>query len=140
MADEPWQRLAELVRLRREELHLSQRQVGVTAGTTDRLISDIERAARENYEPATLRAVARALGWTAYSIRDILTDGNPTLSDGTPESTTERLDRLEQEVTDMKAGIFARLERALDEVERLKLGGRPPTTEPNDTGLPAESS
>jgi transcriptional regulator with XRE-family HTH domain len=95
VTDGPWLRLAELVRLRREERHLSQRQLGADAGTTDRLISDIERAVRENYEPATLRAVARALGWTPDSIDLIKTGGDPVEADVGDASMDERMDRLE---------------------------------------------
>ena len=95
MTDGPWQRLAELVRLRREDRRLSQRQLGTAAGTTDRLISDIERAARENYEPATLRAVARALGWTPGSIEGVLDGGEPAEAGAEEPSMAERMDRME---------------------------------------------
>jgi transcriptional regulator with XRE-family HTH domain len=106
MADEPWQRLAELVRLRREERRLSQRELGTAAGTTDRLISDIERAARTNYEPATLRAVSRALGWTPDSISTILAGGDPNGDQSSGEPTMmDRLHRLELDVAALKERI-----------------------------------
>lgn len=95
VTDEPWQRLAELVRLRREERRLSQRQLGTKAGTTDRLISDVERAVRQNYEPSTLRAVARALDWSPHSIDRILAGGDPEEADTDEQSMAERMDRME---------------------------------------------
>lgn len=108
MTDEPWQRLAELVRLRREERRLSQRQLGADAGTTDRLISDIERAVRVNYEPATLRAVARALGWTPDSVDLIRDGGEPEEADIDEPSVGERMERMEAAL-DRLAGALADL-------------------------------
>lgn len=113
MSDEPWSRLADHVRRRREELHLSQQQLGEAAGTTGRLISDIERQARTNFEPATLRAVARALGWTPNSVKLILAGEEPEAVKLLAPDQEERLRALERQLVELRAELKAvREERA----------------------------
>lgn len=108
MADEPWTRLAELVRRQREQRHLSQRDVAIAAGTTDRLISSIERAERTTYKPQNLRAVSEALGWTASSIDQILSGGDPTPTEARAATSVEdRLTQLEAELRDLRAQVEA---------------------------------
>lgn len=106
MVDEPWLRLAELVRRRREQRHLSQRQVAVAAGTTDRLISSIERAERTTYKPQNLSAVAVALGWTPDSAERILRGEPPVDDTHEPVDPHEaRLDKLERELAALRAEL-----------------------------------
>lgn len=109
MADEPWQALAELVRRRREERRMSQRDLATAAGTTDRLISSIERAERTTYKPRLLRDIAASLGWTPDSIQAILGGGAPTDAQPPSQPTmAERLAKLEHELAALKAELAAR--------------------------------
>lgn len=135
MADEPWQRLAELIRRRREERRMSQRELGEAAGTTDRLVSSIERAERTTYKPANLRAISQALSWTPDSIERILAGGEPVGETDQPMAPGARI--TEDEALRRLAEVERKLAIALDEVERLKLGKHRPNDDPE--GLPVET-
>jgi transcriptional regulator with XRE-family HTH domain len=81
MTEWPWARVAEQVRARRQDLHMSQRELADVAGTTDRLIGAIERAERDSYQDRTLRAVSTALGWSPDSIELICVGAEPVVRD-----------------------------------------------------------
>lgn len=60
------------------------------AGVSERLLGDIEKGRRGNYDQVTLVAVERALEWETGSIRAVLGGGEPILTDvpGTPTQHT----------------------------------------------------
>ena len=103
MADEAWLLVAALVRSRREDARLSQQALATAAGTTDRLVRSIEHAERTTYLPRTLRAISKALGWSADSIHRIL-DGKEPIDLGVP---------LEEVPADLRVEV-ARLRAEVD--------------------------
>lgn len=76
-----WARLAQAIIDRRVELGFRTRESFVTAkGLSSRLMGDLERAGRENYDGATLARVEQALEWPSGRARAILrgTEGPDT--------------------------------------------------------------
>jgi transcriptional regulator with XRE-family HTH domain len=126
----PWARVAEQVKVRREDLGLTQRQVAIAAGTTDRYISAIERAERDTYQQKTLRAIARALGWQSGSIDLILAGGDPVPAAEVTATRTieERVTALEAELAELWALVETSVVRhdpeLLDQLSRRE-GRRP---------------
>lgn len=102
VAEDTWHRLATMVRDRRDQRRMSQRDLAEAAETTDRLISALERSERTTFKPATLRKIAEALSWTPDSLQRILAGGDP-VEDGEPQpdlaaalaEIRERLDVIE---------------------------------------------
>ena len=114
MTDDGWARLGEAIRDRRRALGMSQLELAQAAGISEAMLRVIERARRTNVRPATLGAVARALGWTRDSVDRVLAGGDPVLDEDRDRSVAE----LKRQVAELQA--------RLDEVER-------------DLGLDAES-
>jgi transcriptional regulator with XRE-family HTH domain len=77
-----WERLASAVIARRVELGMHTRQALAEAtGLTARSLSDIERARRTSYDPATLARVEQALQWLPGTVDRILAEGDAQASD-----------------------------------------------------------
>lgn len=118
---DPWEFVAALVRQRRIDLGMSQRALGTAAGTTDRLVSDIERADRTTYSEAKLRGISRALGWTPDSIERILNGGRPVEEQpAAAPSMDERIAALEAKLDDVTEllGVVAPIEDLYDRLRR----------------------
>lgn len=129
-SQEAWQKLADLLRERREEQGLSQRDLADAAGTTDRLISAIERTERTTFKPHKLRAIAKAVGWTGDSVNRILTGKEPVdaseetaepfrremLLDRAERDTLDRIVQLERQL----AVLHQRQDVMQDEIARLR--------------------
>lgn len=77
MADERWQRLADRVKSRRYDMHLTQTMLAREARTSDRTIGALERAEHGTYQASTLRSISIALGWTPDSIDRVLAGEQP---------------------------------------------------------------
>ena len=91
--DEPgaWQHLARLVRERRAELGLTQREVHSVGGPSPATLYQLESGHRGSYRPHILRRLERALGWGAGSVRRVLAGGLPLLDgEGEREPRRER--------------------------------------------------
>lgn len=75
-----WERLGELLLERRLELGAPKRAPFAEENgfKNDRVLFDLEKGRRANYDSATLRHVERAYGWEAGSIRRVLAGGRPT--------------------------------------------------------------
>lgn len=75
-----WDRLGQEVVAGRVRLgHRVRGSFAAACGINVRILSDIEKARRSNYDPATLAQVEQALGWATGSVRAVLRGGNPTL-------------------------------------------------------------
>lgn len=77
--DADWERLADMVRRRREALGLTQVQLAERTGLTDTTIGNLEGGRRFKRVPASVPAVEQGLGWAPGSARVVLAGGEPTL-------------------------------------------------------------
>jgi transcriptional regulator with XRE-family HTH domain len=86
MGEEPadWDHLARLIRERRAELGLTQREVHSVGGPSPATLYQLESGHRGSYRPHILRRLERALGWGAGSVRRALAGGLPLL-EGEPD-------------------------------------------------------
>ena len=86
-----WEHLARLVRERRAELGLTQREVHSVGGPSPATLYQLESGHRGSYRPHILRRLERALGWGAGSVRRVLAGGLPLLDgEGEREPRGER--------------------------------------------------
>lgn len=76
--DADWERLADAVRRRRDELGFTQVQLATLAGVTAMTIRNLEGGRKFKRLPASISAVEQALGWAPGSARAILAGGDPT--------------------------------------------------------------
>ena len=68
-----WQRLAQAIIDRRVELGYRTREAFASdTGLSSRLLGDLERAQRDNFDPVTLTRLERALKWPAGAVREVL--------------------------------------------------------------------
>ncbi len=74
-----WDHLAQLIRERRAELGLTQREVHSVGGPSPATLYQLESGHRGSYRPHILRRLERALGWGAGSVRRALAGGMPQL-------------------------------------------------------------
>jgi transcriptional regulator with XRE-family HTH domain len=79
-----WDHLARLIRERRAELGLTQREVHSVGGPSPATLYQLESGHRGSYRPHILRRLERALGWGAGSVRRALAGGMPLL-EGEPD-------------------------------------------------------
>ncbi|WP_167735603.1 helix-turn-helix transcriptional regulator [Rhodococcus sp. 1R11] len=86
MSDAAAYRFGVLVRQRRIELGLTQREVSRQGGPAGPTISNVERAAAESISPDTLAKLDRGLGWTAGSAARALSGGVPTTEGSVAET------------------------------------------------------
>lgn len=77
---ENWTRLGELVRLRREELDLTQSQVQERGGPSPALTRAVENGRATAMSHSKRRDLERALEWQVGSIDDVLAGKSPTLA------------------------------------------------------------
>ena len=80
MATAPWARLGKLLIQRRAQLdprYMNRRLFADDRGLDYRLVADIERARRQNFEESTLAAIEVAYAWAPDSILRVLADGDP---------------------------------------------------------------
>jgi transcriptional regulator with XRE-family HTH domain len=88
-----WDHLGRLIRERRAELGLTQREVHSVGGPSPATLYQLESGHRGSYRPHILRRLERALGWGAGSIRRVLEGGLPLL-DGDGKVDALLVDRL----------------------------------------------
>lgn len=73
-----WQRLAQAVIDRRVELgHRTREAFAAHTGLSSRLLGDLERAKRTNYDRVTLARLEQALGWPSGRVLEILRSALP---------------------------------------------------------------
>lgn len=84
--DEPmpdWERLGRYVVARRTELRFRSRtDFAAAVQLSARLLADIEKGRRSNFDPVTLAAVEAALGWETGSVGEVLGGGEPRVRHG----------------------------------------------------------
>jgi transcriptional regulator with XRE-family HTH domain len=83
-SDQNWDHLARLIRDRRAELGLTQREVHNIGGPSPATLYQLESGHPGSYRAHILRRLERALGWAAGSVRRALAGGLPVL-DGAGE-------------------------------------------------------
>jgi transcriptional regulator with XRE-family HTH domain len=74
-----WDHLGRLIRERRAELGLTQREIHSVGGPSPATLYQLESGHRGSYRPHILRRLERALGWDAGSVRRVLAGGMPLL-------------------------------------------------------------
>jgi transcriptional regulator with XRE-family HTH domain len=84
-----WDHLGRLIRERRGELGLTQREVHSVGGPSPATLYQLESGQHGSYRPHILRRLERALGWGAGSVRRALAGGLPLL-DGDGEVSLPR--------------------------------------------------
>jgi transcriptional regulator with XRE-family HTH domain len=75
-----WGKLGRLVRGERTRLRLTQSEFATEIGISERLLTDIETAARSNYDANTVSLVEHALGWEAGSVERVVTGQQPVMA------------------------------------------------------------
>lgn len=95
-----WSRLGEYVVHRRVQLKLLTREALATrSGISTRVLGDIEKGRRDNYDPVTLAALEQALNWETGTVRRVLAGGEPTeLDDAQPAGNADAVIRAIVEV------------------------------------------
>ncbi|WP_405490362.1 multiprotein-bridging factor 1 family protein [Nocardia sp. NBC_00511] len=115
---ENWTRLGELVRLRREELGLTQSQVQERGGPSPALVRTLETGRARSMTRSKRRDLERALDWRLGSIDEAVTGGSPA-----PASEPLNIPNIRQHPgTDGGRGGYE-VVRELGSVEPLKLFG-----------------
>lgn len=104
----PYMRLAHFVRMRREELGMTQNQVQMAGGPSAAAVRYIEAGKETRPTARTINALERALGWTSGSIQVILDGGDPTVFEGAAEpfpveEVTESLHSLQNMVAELES-------------------------------------
>lgn len=101
-----WERLAEALRRRRDDLGFTQVQLAEMVGVTDTTIRNLEGGRTFTRPPSSLPGVERALGWAPGSARAILDGGEPTLISPkpVPENPQQPLSGLPASILDELAG------------------------------------
>lgn len=90
-----WQKLAQAVIDRRVELgHRTREAFAEATGLSRRLLSDIERARRDNYDRVTFARLEQALEWRSGRVLDILRDDDPSTDDESYEVLVGEVARL----------------------------------------------
>jgi transcriptional regulator with XRE-family HTH domain len=111
VVDEPWVRVGQRVRDRRENLGLKQEELAARADVGTATIRLIENAGRERYQRRTLRALSLALGWTADSIQRIAEGKQPVVmaapTDQAPADWQAELERVRNELAELRARLDA---------------------------------
>jgi hypothetical protein len=80
-----WERLGEYVVARRMERGFKTRSdLASAAQVSSRLLGDIEKGRRGNFDPTTIASLESALGWETGSVRRIVEGGEPKLRLATP--------------------------------------------------------
>lgn len=134
---EAWERLGRLLEERRGELNpdwANRAQFLRDTGMNKKLIERLELARLDSYRPATLAKVSVAYGWTADSIRRILSGGEPVArpEHASAEPALTPLDAFEHRVMDADLPYAAKAAAIRDhrdqiarQMEELGLSGPP---------------
>lgn len=78
--DLDWERLAQYVISGRVRLgHRVRGAFAGVVGISERILGDIEKARRSNYDPTTLAQLEQALGWRTGSLDSVLRGGEPVV-------------------------------------------------------------
>ena len=110
MTPDPWVRVGEAVRARREALGLTQLDLARAAGVSETTVRVLETARRDSYRRPNLRAIASALGWPDDAI-DRIRAGRPAdeqLVDRDDRALEDRLAELEAELLRLRDALRAR--------------------------------
>lgn len=113
--DPAWQRLADLLVMRRVELdprYRNRRTFCEEKQLDYRVISDIESARRTNFSQPMLTAIEVAYGWASGSIQRVLDGGDPT-----PVMSSRNTDTAG--FAEDRSGAEARLEKILATVRAI---------------------
>jgi transcriptional regulator with XRE-family HTH domain len=128
-ADEDWRGLASALRLRREQLRLTQQALADRAQVGVAGIKTFESGKVHSRYPATLTSVAIALGWTPDSPRRVLAGEDPELVETAARDgrTTEQWLRDAPDLDDDQADallVVLRALRARHPIEQTERDGR----------------
>lgn len=100
-----YQRLGHMVRARRNELRMTQREAAVAADMADQTWANVERG--ERVSERTVAAVDGAVRWEPGSAQDVLQGGEPRPLPDTRQpgavsidDVLSALDRMEQRIND----------------------------------------
>jgi transcriptional regulator with XRE-family HTH domain len=106
-----WQRLGAAVRRDRVRRQLTQAQFAEVIGLKPRTISNIERASKDSYDPATIDAVELAMGWQVGSVDRVINGQEPVLVEPGEDASMDRLRELWPMLSeDAKATILRLIE------------------------------
>lgn len=75
--DQGWRALADHVRRERHRRRQTQAQFARSLGISARLVTDLETAARTNYDDGTRSIIEDALGWTPGDFDRVVTGQGP---------------------------------------------------------------
>jgi transcriptional regulator with XRE-family HTH domain len=109
--------LADAVRQAQEQRGINAANLARLAGVSAKTISNLRTGERTNYSDDTLAKVSVALGWPSDTLRRISEGEDP------PPSDQQRLDRLEQEFTEIRRQLaevarrFGEIVGRLDELD-----------------------
>ena len=108
-----WQALAQAVIERRVELGFRTREAfAAETGLSSRLLGDLERATRDNFDRVTLARLEQALEWAPGTARHILTkDETPVDSEGSDLDASSPLD-AKLILVRTRAGVMPPADRA----------------------------
>lgn len=128
-----WQRLAQAVIDRRVELGYRTREsFAEGTGLSSRLLGDLERARRDNFDHVTLARLEQALQWKAGTARAILT-AKPERDDDDPDPDPldAKLARLETAALTLNPADLRRLNANVQTLIEWAMGrgGLPEPTE-----------
>lgn len=113
-AQDAWERLARLVRDRREREGWTQLDVVTRGGPSLDRLQAIEASRNTRYSPRTLSKLERALGWEAGSVREVLTGGEPTIAESVGRPPRESADKIAADVNADLAEIGDMLQQMLE--------------------------
>lgn len=103
-------RLGQIVKERREELGVSQKQLLDRGGPSNSTLTKIEQGRADTISNATMRKIDRALDWEFGSAQEVLAGGDPTVSgerryrtSGGEEFSERTLETLVENYSNLKA-------------------------------------
>lgn len=102
-----WERLARLVKGRRNALGLTQKSV---AGVSEPWLRRVEHAASASYRPDKLAALCRGLGWTPDSWKHVVAGEDP-IKASRPAYPTSQLQRTEERLAALEVEVGALRDR-----------------------------
>jgi DNA-binding XRE family transcriptional regulator len=89
-----WTHLADLVRRERNSRRLTQAQFADAIGLQPRTISNIERAAKDHYDPNTKDAIEIAMRWQVGSVDRVVNGQAPIRQREAEDAMAERMREL----------------------------------------------
>jgi transcriptional regulator with XRE-family HTH domain len=101
-----WPRLGRYVVARRVELgHRQRPEFAEALGISVRVLGDIERGRRGNYDPATIAALENVLGWETGSAERVVRGGEPALRPSPKAFISFNHDEDEALIRVMRSGL-----------------------------------